>query len=68
MVKKPTGRSAIRSVLLHIHDNPDGKILLPCTLGKDRTGIVFGLLLALADVPDNVIAQEFALSEPVSRL
>jgi protein-tyrosine phosphatase len=33
-----------------------------CTAGKDRTGVVVALLLALAGVPDEVIAEDYALT------
>ncbi len=38
--------------------------LIHCTAGKDRTGLIVALLLSLADVPNHVIAADFALSEP----
>ena len=34
-----------------------------CTAGKDRTGLLAALLLALAGVSDNVIADEYALTD-----
>lgn len=36
--------------------------LVHCSAGKDRTGIVVGLALALAGVPDEIIAADYALS------
>jgi protein-tyrosine phosphatase len=36
--------------------------LVNCTAGKDRTGIIVGLALAVAGVPDEVIAEDFELS------
>ncbi|KAJ5297262.1 uncharacterized protein N7443_008155 [Penicillium atrosanguineum] len=32
-------------------------------MGKDRTGVIVGLLLSLAGVPHETIADEFSLSE-----
>ncbi|PHH87717.1 hypothetical protein CDD83_8507 [Cordyceps sp. RAO-2017] len=64
MVTSPTGRTAMRALLLFILQNPGDKILIHCTLGKDRTGVVFGLLLALAGVPDEHVIRDFALSGP----
>lgn len=37
--------------------------LVHCTAGKDRTGLVVGLLLAALDVTDAAIAANFALTE-----
>jgi hypothetical protein len=36
--------------------------LVHCSAGKDRTGIVIGLILAALGVPDEVIAVDYALS------
>ena len=36
--------------------------LVHCSAGKDRTGIVIGLILAVLGVPDEVIAVDYALS------
>lgn len=36
--------------------------LVHCTAGKDRTGIVVALILAVLEVPDEVIAADYALS------
>jgi protein-tyrosine phosphatase len=36
--------------------------LVHCSAGKDRTGIVVGLVLAVLGVPDEVIAADYALS------
>ena len=41
---------------------PDGGVLFHCHAGKDRTGLVAALLLALAGTPDEIIAQDYHLS------
>src|SRR5262249_60275632 len=41
---------------------PSGGIVVHCHAGKDRTGVVVALLLALAGVSDETIAQDYALS------
>ncbi len=41
-------------------------LVFHCTAGKDRTGIVAALLLSLAGVDDDDIAEDFALSEPAA--
>lgn len=46
-----------------------GAVVVHCFAGKDRTGLVSALLLSLAGVPDDVVAADYALSEPnVARL
>lgn len=50
------------SVLSIIADAPEGGILFHCMAGKDRTGIIAALLLALAEVPADTIAYDYGLS------
>ena len=60
----------LRSVFEAIASQPPG-VLVHCTVGKDRTGLVVALLLSLANVPHNIIAEDYALSsvylEPVMK-
>ncbi|PYH91423.1 hypothetical protein BO71DRAFT_411837 [Aspergillus ellipticus CBS 707.79] len=56
------GKESIREVFLSVRDHPDEKILIQCTLGKDRTGVVCALFLAVVGVEDQVIAKDYALS------
>ncbi|MEK6273993.1 MAG: tyrosine-protein phosphatase [Actinomycetota bacterium] len=51
--------SAIRAVA----NAPEGGVVVHCMGGKDRTGLVTALLLALAGVDDEQIAADYALSE-----
>jgi protein tyrosine/serine phosphatase len=44
-------------------DRADG-VVVHCFAGKDRTGIVSALLLAVADVPDEAVAADYAASGP----
>ena len=41
---------------------PDGAVVVHCHGGKDRTGLVAAILLRLAGVPVDVIAEDYALS------
>ncbi|MEM7112945.1 MAG: tyrosine-protein phosphatase [Chloroflexota bacterium] len=41
---------------------PNGTILIHCHAGRDRTGIIMGLLLALVGVAPKTIAQDYAIS------
>jgi protein tyrosine/serine phosphatase len=51
--------TAIRAVA----NAPEGGVVVHCMGGKDRTGLVTALLLALAGVDDEQIADDYALSE-----
>jgi protein tyrosine/serine phosphatase len=51
--------TAIRAVA----NAPEGGVVVHCMGGKDRTGLVTALLLALAGVDDEQIAADYALSE-----
>lgn len=42
---------------------PEGAVVVHCAGGKDRTGLVTALLLKLAGVSDEDIAEDYALSE-----
>jgi protein tyrosine/serine phosphatase len=41
----------------------DGGVVVHCVAGKDRTGLVVGLLLRAAGVPLSVVDEDYALSE-----
>jgi protein-tyrosine phosphatase len=57
-------QAAIAEVLTIIADAPPGVVLFHCTAGKDRTGIVSALLLALVGVEATLIAEDYALTGP----
>ena len=46
---------------------PQGGVLFHCHAGKDRTGLIAALLLALAGVPAATIAEDYALSQEYLR-
>jgi protein-tyrosine phosphatase len=49
--------------------NPEHCVVVHCFAGKDRTGLVSAILLSLVGVPDEVVAGDYAASDPgVSRL
>ena len=55
-------RLELREVLAAIAAAAPGPLLFHCIAGKDRTGLVAALLLALADVLPEAIAQDYAQS------
>lgn len=65
---------AYRSILLYLASLPPPSVttsargnpigaLIHCTAGKDRTGIFIALLLSFLGVPDDLIADEYHLTE-----
>jgi len=57
-----TGESALGRSLRLLAENETYPAVFHCAAGKDRTGIVAALVLALVQVPDEVIAEDYALS------
>lgn len=55
---------AYRHILLHVRDSPDKPFIFHCTAGKDRTGVLGGLVLKLCGVDDETIAWEYSITEP----
>ena len=53
----------IGAILQAIADAPSGAVVVHCHAGKDRTGLVVALSLALAGVSADVIAEDYALSD-----
>jgi protein tyrosine/serine phosphatase len=56
-------RQGITAIVSAIADAPPGGVLIHCHAGKDRTGIVVALALAVVGVSDNEIADDYALTE-----
>ena len=56
-------RDAVAFLFTAIAVAPEGGVLVYCHAGKERTGIASALLLALAGVPREVIADEYAKSD-----
>ena len=51
--------------VVQIFENPhlDYPVLIHCTSGKDRTGVVVAALLWMLAVPENIIVEEYLLSD-----
>ena len=55
----------IAAAVAAIAEAEDGHgVVVHCFAGKDRTGIVAALLLSLAGVPDELVAADYAASDP----
>ena len=57
------GRTHIAKIATVIADAPEGAVLVHCHAGKDRTGRLVAVLLALVGVPSEIIAEDYALSD-----
>lgn len=55
--------AAFRAVMETILAAESGATLVHCSAGKDRTGLVCALLLGTAGVADDVIVEDYALSQ-----
>lgn len=59
-----SGNRPYRTILAHLASpSPPAPILLHCTAGKDRTGVLCALVLALCGVDDATVAKEYALTD-----
>ncbi|CAK7264372.1 hypothetical protein SEPCBS57363_001036 [Sporothrix epigloea] len=62
-------RPTIKLLLEHVRDRPQEPFLFHCTAGRDRTGVLAGLLLTLAGASADTVALDYMLSrigsEPV---
>ena len=55
-------RTELRAVLAVVAEAAPGPLLFHCVAGKDRTGLLAALLLALADVTPAAVAADYAQS------
>src|SRR5205823_935040 len=56
-------RDNVAAAVRAVAHAPEGGVVIHCVGGKDRTGLLAAFLLHLADVPDEEIAADYALSE-----
>jgi protein tyrosine/serine phosphatase len=52
-----------RTILLHLANEPEKPLIVHCTAGKDRTGVLCALILSLCGVDDETVASEYELTE-----
>jgi len=57
-----TAQPELKAVLGAIANAPEGGVLFHCMAGKDRTGVIASLLLALAEVEAEEIAKDYGQS------
>ncbi|KAH7158266.1 protein-tyrosine phosphatase-like protein [Dactylonectria estremocensis] len=57
------GTGPVATVLNHLASPDASPLLVHCTAGKDRTGVVCAIILSLCGVDDETIAQEYSLTE-----
>lgn len=57
------GAESYTTILKHLIAHPDSAILVHCTAGKDRTGVLCAALLSFAGVSDELVAEEYHLTE-----
>ncbi|KAI2467529.1 protein-tyrosine phosphatase-like protein [Annulohypoxylon bovei var. microspora] len=62
-------RESWKAILEHVRDRPADPFLVHCTAGRDRTGVLAGLLLTLAGASQETVVLDYLLSrigtEPV---
>ncbi|KAK8089742.1 hypothetical protein PG997_004703 [Apiospora hydei] len=60
-----------KDILEHIRDRPSDPLMYHCTAGRDRTGVISGLLLTLAGASPDTVTLDYLLSrigtEPVRK-
>ncbi|HUR16757.1 MAG TPA: tyrosine-protein phosphatase [Candidatus Limnocylindrales bacterium] len=56
-------QSGITAAAAAIVDAQPGGVMVHCHAGKDRTGIIVGVILAFLGVPDDEIADDYALTQ-----
>lgn len=49
--------------MLHLANDPTKPLIIHCTAGKDRTGVICALILSLCGVDDDSVAREYSLTE-----
>ena len=61
------GAAAFARVAREVIAAPPGAVVVHCSVGKDRTGLIVAVLLSAVGVPDEAIAADYARSEECLR-
>lgn len=56
-------KSEVADIMRLLLEDDNIPVLIHCAHGKDRTGVIIALILGCLDVEDEVISQDYALSE-----
>jgi protein-tyrosine phosphatase len=62
-----TGAASLAEALTVLSDSAAYPAVFHCTAGKDRTGVLAAVVLALLGVPDDAIADDYAATAPAMR-
>jgi protein-tyrosine phosphatase len=65
-VESPEARAAFGQLLRHVAEERDGATLFHCAAGKDRTGWGAALLLHVAGVAEEVVMEDYLLTNTFS--
>ena len=63
LLGSPKTQRTLKAIFSRLASSDGGVILFHCSAGKDRTGLISMLLLNLVGVSDEVIIEDYALSE-----
>jgi protein-tyrosine phosphatase len=61
-------RPGIGAAFRAVAEAPPGGVVVHCHEGKDRTGVLVALLLLVAGVPEDEVADDYAVTEGVQRI
>lgn len=56
------GPGCYREILMHLKERPQDGILIHCTAGKDRTGVICAIILLLLGVDNDTVSREYELT------
>lgn len=57
--KKTFMQTVLQAMTIHLERNPNGKVLLHCSIGKDRTGLLSMVCQSILGLPDEHIIRNF---------
>ena len=60
--------TVLKAITIHMERNHNGKVLISCNIGKDRTGVIVMLCESMLGVKDSEIVADFAKSRCIHSL